>query len=263
MSMDTYLRFAVNTPEDWPAIKQRYMAGLDRLSTDWESRVAGWQRRSVPLIFGPNCSTLGFYWWGRELMGTEGLSYAWYDLPALMHEMMEFWADFLIESARPILARTTLDYVTLNEDLAMKTGPLLAPETYREFILPRLKRVVAFFKGHGTRYFCIDTDGNPEVIVPMFMDAGVDVLWPLERAADQDPVRLRRKFGKSLRLWGGVDKREIAKGAVAIRAHLRQLRSLVEEGGFVPTVDHTVPPDVGWGEFQCYLVEKEKLLVGG
>ena len=127
MSMDTYLRFAVKKPEDWPAIKRRYVAGLDRLPSDWGSRVAGWQRRSVPLIFGPNCSTLGFYWWGRELMGTEGLSYAWYDLPALMHEMMEFWADFLIESARPILARTTLDYVTLNEDLAMKTGPLSRP----------------------------------------------------------------------------------------------------------------------------------------
>ena len=30
------------------------------------------------------------------------------------------------------------------------------------------------------------------------LDAGVDIVWPLERAADQDPVRLRQKFGKSL-----------------------------------------------------------------
>jgi len=195
-------------------------------------------------------------------MGTEPLSYAFYDQPELVHDIMEFHADFMIEAIRPVLEKTTVDYVVINEDLSMKTNPLLSPKCYRTFIYPRLKRVVDFMKSHGVRYFGIDTDGNPEVLVPMMMDAGMDILWPLERAADQDPVRLRKKFGKTLRLWGGVDKRVLAEGPAAIDTHLRAMQPLVVEGGFIPTVDHTVPPDVSWANFQHYLLSKEKLLRG-
>jgi uroporphyrinogen decarboxylase len=177
---------------------------------------------------------------------------------------METHADFLIEAARPVLERTSVDYVALSEDLAMNTGPLLSPSAYETFIMPRLKRVIEFYKsyGHRVRYVCIDTDGNPELLLGMMMDAGVDAVWPLERAAGQDPVRLRNKFGRSLRLWGGVDKRVLAQGPAAIDAHLRALAALVQEGGYIPTVDHTVPPDVSWDDFSYYMEQKARLLRG-
>lgn len=264
MSMDQYLDFPVHDMDDWRELKKRFdSSSPQRLEPNWqELRLEGWRRRHYPLIFGPNCSTLGFYWFARELMGTEGLSYAWYDQPALMHGIMESHADFLIEAARPVLERTTVEYVCLNEDMAMKVGPLLSPRTYKEFIYPRLERVVAFFKSHGVRYVSIDTDGNPEALIPLLLDAGVDVVWPLERAADQDPVRLRQKYGRSLRLWGGVDKRVLAQGPEAIDEHLRALAPLIEEGGYIPAVDHTVPPDVSWPNFQHYMASKQKLLEG-
>lgn len=264
MSMDQYISFPVQTMKDWLAIKPRFdPSSPQRYEPNWQiTRVAGWKQRQHPLIFGPNTSTPGFYWFARELMGTEGLSYAFYDQPALVHDIMETHADFLIEAARPILEHTTVEYITLSEDLAMKTGPLLSPRTYREFILPRLRRVIAFYKSHGVRYICIDSDGNPEALLEMMMDAGVDAIWPLERAAGQDPIRLREKFGRSLRLWGGVDKRVLTQGRDAIDAHLRTFIPLIEKGGFIPTVDHTVPPDVSWEPFQHYLELKSQLLQG-
>ncbi len=262
MSMDEYIAFPVADPSDWEAVKRRYPAASpQRYEPNWqECRVAGWAERKHPLIFGPNCSTLGFYWVARELLGFEALSYAWYDQPVLMHDIMEFWADFLIETARPILEHTTVEYVCLNEDLAMKTGPLLSPQSFRTFIYPHLCKVIDFLKSHGVRYVCIDTDGNPEKLIPMLLDAGVDALWPLERAANQDPLRLRQTYGKTLRLWGGVDKRVLAQGRAAIDQHLLTLQPLIEEGGFIPTVDHTVPPDVSWENFQYYLERKALLL---
>lgn len=264
MSMDQYLRFAVTELADWQEIKKRLDPTTpQRYEPNWpQLRAEGWRGRTHPLIFGANCSTMGFYWLARELMGTENLSYAWYDQAELMHDMMEFWGDFLIEASRPILAETSVDYICLSEDMSMKTGPLLGPDTYKTFIFPHLKRVIEFFKSNGVRYVCVDTDGNPEKLIPLMMDAGVDALWPLERAADQDPVRLRKTFGKQLRLWGGVDKRELAKGPEAIKAHLKTLQPLIEEGGFIPTVDHTVPPDVSWANFQYYMDAKAKLLSG-
>lgn len=37
---------------------------------------------------------------------------------------------------------------------------------------------------------------------------------------------------------------------------------LIEEGGFIPTVDHTVPPDVSWDNFRYYMDCKRALLEG-
>jgi uroporphyrinogen decarboxylase len=264
MSMDQYIDFPVKSMADWKEVKKRYNpCSAARFEPNWDTtRVLGWRARTHPLIFGPNCTTLGFYWVSRELLGTENLSYAWYDQPELMHDIIEHHANFLIEAARPFLEQTTVDYILINEDLSMKTGPLLSPKTYKQFIFPRLKRVVEFYKSHGVRYVLIDTDGNPEVLIPQFLDAGIDGIWPMERTADQDPIRLRQKFGRSLRLWGGVDKRVLAISKEAIDAHLRTFIPLIEEGGFIPTVDHTVPPDVPFENFVYYMQRKQDLLTG-
>lgn len=263
MCMDQYLRWPIAKPEDWPDVRRRLEAAIAaRYPDDLDEHIAAWEGRECPLILGRNCAANGFYWRARELLGTEALSFAWYDHPKLMHEIMEFFAHFIIETARPVLEKIQIDYFCLNEDMSMKTGPLLSPATYREFIFPHLKRMVAFFRSHGTRYFAVDTDGDPTALIPLMMDAGVDTLWPIERASGVGPQELRKQFGRGLRLWGGVDKRVLPRGPAAIRAHLRELIPLIEEGGFIPTVDHTVPPDVSWDDFRYYMDAKRALLAG-
>jgi uroporphyrinogen decarboxylase len=265
MCMDQYLKFPVESHQDFRELKKRYEVQLDkRYPANWkEELLPGWRSRDHVLVLCRNCAAGGFYWRAREWMGTENLSFAWYDNPGMMHDMMEFYADFTMEVAKPILAETDVEYFSFNEDFAMKSGPLLGPDTFREFIYPHMKRVVEFLKSNGVRYVMLDSDGNPEPLIPLLMDCGIDAIWPLERASEGvDPVRYRRKFGKDLRLMGGVDKREIAKGPEAIDAHLRSLAPLVEEGGYIPTVDHTVDPHVSWGNFCYYMESKRKLLEG-
>ena len=263
MCMDQYLEFPVSRPEDFADIKRRLIAAIpERYPEDLDEQIEAWNKRDCPLILGTNCAANGFYWRAREFMGTEALSLAFFEYPDLVHEMMEFFADFIIETSRPVLEKIQVDYFTLNEDLSMKSGPLLGPDLYREFIFPHLKRMVEFFRAHGTKHFALDTDGDPTVLIPLMMDAGVDTIWPIERASGISPVEWRKRFGKSLRLWGGVDKRELAKGPEAIRAHLRELIPLIEQGGYIPTVDHTVPPDISWDNFRYYMDYKMALLSG-
>ena len=263
-SMDTYLSFPVENIEDFRDLKHRYISGQNaRYPAMWrEIMLPRWKRREHPLILGKNCSTGGFYWRGREWMGTENISYAWYDQPELMHEMMEFIADFTIEMSRPILEQTDIDYVMLSEDMSMKNGPLLSPDTYKTFIFPHMRRLVDYLKGNGVKYVLVDTDGNCEALIPLLMDAGVDGLWPLERVAGMDPIMLRKKYGRDLRLWGGVDKMEIAKGRDAIDRHLASMIPLIEEGGFIPTIDHTASPDISLENFRYYIKRKIDLLQG-
>jgi hypothetical protein len=262
--MDQYLSFPVSNIDDFRELKKRYMANLGaRYPAQWKDiMLPRWKQRDYPLILGQNCSTLGFYWMAREWMGTEGVSYAFYDEPELIHEMMEFIADFTIEVSRPMLKETDIDYVMLNEDMSMKHGPLLSPALYKEFIFPHMRRLVDFFKSQGVRYFMVDSDGNCEALIPLLMECGVDAIWPLERVANMHPVKIRQRFGRDLRLFGGVDKMELAKGKEAIDRHLAEMVPLIEEGGFIPTVDHTVSPDVSLENFKYYIKRKMDLLSG-
>ena len=265
MSMDQYLSFPVETLKDFEELKARYIAGqAARYEQGWkEFRLKSWKNRQHVLVAGKNCSTLGFYWRAREWMGTENLSYAWYDDPLLCDTMMEFTADFTIEMLDPVLNEIAPDYIFINEDMAMKSGPLLSPAHYRRFIFPHMRRLVDFIKSKGVPYVIVDSDGNTEPLIPLLLETGVDGIWPIERAAEaMDPLSLRAKYGKALRLWGAVDKRCIAAGFDSIDTHLRSMIPLIEEGGFIPTVDHTVPPDVSFINFNYYMKQKVKLLRG-
>jgi uroporphyrinogen decarboxylase len=265
MSMDQYLKFPVETHEDFKNLKPRYIGNqAARYEQGWkEFRLEGWKKRKHPLIAGRNCQTLGFYWRAREWMGTENLSFAWYDDPALCDDMMEFIADFTIEGLKPVLEEIAPDYIFINEDMAMKSGPLLGPDTYKRFIFPHMRRLVDYIKSKGTRYVLVDSDGSPDALIPLLMEAGVDGIWPLERASENtDPAYIRAKYGKALRIWGAVDKRCIAAGPKAIDEHLRTMIPLIEEGGFIPTVDHEVPPDISLENFRYYIKQKAKLLKG-
>jgi hypothetical protein len=262
--MDQYLSFPVSNVEDFRELKKRYTANLGgRYPEMWKDiLLPNWKKREHPLILGRNCSTAGFYWRAREWMGTENLCYGWYDEPELMHEMMEFIADFTIEVSKPVLLQTDIEYVMISEDMSMKNGPLLSPDQYKTFIFPHMKKLVDFFKKNGVKYVMVDTDGNCEALIPMLLDAGVDGIWPLERVAEMDPVKIRKKFGKDLRLSGGVDKMEIAKGKEAIEKQLAALVPLIEEGGFIPTIDHLASPDISLENFTYYMKRKMDLLKG-
>ena len=70
-----------------------------------------------------------------------------------------------------------------------------------------------------------------------------------------DVTAIRKKYGRNLRLWGGVDKRALTKGKAEIDAEIARHKWLIEDGGFVPMLDHSAPPDVPY-ENCCYFMEQ-------
>jgi len=71
-SMDQYLRFPVETPEDFQKLKKRYRAVGSLSPACWRELVLpGWRRSDHVLVLGRSCSTLRFSWRAREWMGTD------------------------------------------------------------------------------------------------------------------------------------------------------------------------------------------------
>lgn len=141
----------------------------------------------------------------------------------------------------------------------MKTGPLCSPEQFREFMLPCYQKVTGYLRSQGIDILMVDSDGNNDLIVPLWLEGGVNGLYPLEIASDTDPIALRKKYGKKLVMFGGIDKRVLAKDKAAIEEHvLSFVPWMISQGGFTPFPDHLVPPDVPFKNFKFYwdLVKK-------
>jgi len=60
--------------------------------------------------------------------------------------------------------------------------------------------------------------------------------------------------GGKVTMAGNIDKRALIKGPEAIKEEvMSKVPFLLEKGGFFPSVDHLVPPDVTFENF-CYFI---------
>ena len=110
----------------------------------------------------------------------------------------------------------------------------------------------------GCAISTVDCDGNPHDIVANWLEEGVNVMFPLEVAAGVDPYAWRREFGREVRLRGGIAKGPLVRGGSAIDREIDRLRPLLEQGGYIPHLDHLVPPDIPYSHYREYLDKKRR-----
>lgn len=156
-------------------------------------------------------------------------------------------------------AGVTLDWVWLWEDMAYKAGSLVSPAWVKRVMAPRYRKVVDLLREHGVSALILDCDGNVDELLPIWVDCGINAIYPLEIAAGMDPLAVRKEFGRNLIITGAVDKRALAQGKAEIDAELEKCRQLLSYGGFFPSVDHHIPPDVPYRNIVYFLNELRKM----
>jgi uroporphyrinogen-III decarboxylase len=100
----------------------------------------------------------------------------------------------------------------------------------------------------------VDSDGDVSELVPLFISVGVNGMLPFEVQAGMDIRIFRNKYGKNLAIIGGVDKRLLENDGNAIDIEISEkVIPVLKSGGYIPCLDHTVPPNVSLGNFQQFL----------
>ncbi|MDI7275535.1 MAG: uroporphyrinogen decarboxylase family protein [Anaerolineae bacterium] len=251
-------RFPVESRRDWlERIEWRYDPHAPgRFPADFEERCRSLRGRKHVL----GVSFSGPFWQLREWCGFEGLCLFMAEDPGFVDEMAGFWGEFVHQVLAQVLERVELDHVVINEDMAYKAHAMISPAMARRFLLPAYRRWVELIRAHCQRVVIeVDSDGYVADLIPIWLEAGINCCSPMEVAAGNDLVAYRRLYGRRLAYQGGIDKRAIAAGGSAMRQEvLRVVPPLLEEGGFVPSCDHGVPPDISWPAF----VEYSRLLAG-
>ncbi len=257
--MPQFLEFPVKDRKDWEKVKKRYDASDSRrLDISWgDELIEHFETTTNPV----GIEISGFFGWCRSLMGLENFLVALYKDPGLIHDMMEFRAQFTTELFEPVVENCRIDFALLGEDMAYKNGPHMSPKLIREFIVPRYKEETDLLKKHGIDLVFVDSDGDVRLIIPLWLEAGVNGTFPLEVMAGNDAVELRKKYPRSLRMVGNIDKMALIEGKEAIDEELeRKLPYLLKEGGYFPTVDHGIPPEIPFEHYKHYMTRLKEYL---
>jgi len=144
--------------------------------------------------------------------------------------------------------------------MAFKNGPLIGPGQFRDFMIEPYGILIDAARECGVPIIDVDSDGDIRLLIDLWLEAGVTMLHPFEAAAGMDVVEISRRYGKRLAMRGGVDKRALARGRTAIDAELQRIRPAFDAGGYIPHVDHSVPPDVSFDDYRYYLDGLRRLL---
>jgi uroporphyrinogen decarboxylase len=231
-----------------------------RLNADTPQRYPNWDHAAM-VWNDPHFPVPRQVWGGslygklRDWMGVEALSYLVYDDPALFEEMVTTKADLIVEVHRRLFEHgAQFDCCGMWEDMCYNSGPLLTPDLFKKYLVPHYKRITSQLRAHGCDVVWLDCDGKIDDLLPLWLDAGVNCMFPIEIGTwGADPVKYRKQYGKELLMIGGFDKHILARSKQEIEAEVHRLTPLVEEGGFIPLADHRVPPDVPFENYIHYL----------
>jgi len=252
-----YLQATIVTPDDWKKVKEeRFRIDDPARTIDIAAvRAAHSPTRDYPL--GIHCgSMIGKI---RDMLTFEGLAYACYDYPDMVEDMVETCCQLVEHALDQLLPHINFDYASGWEDICFKNGPIVSVDFFKNVVMPRYKRISKKPHAAGIDLWYTDCDGDVRPILPCLLEGGINCLFPFEVNGCAHPAELLKQYGKELRIMGGVDKIELAKGPAAIKAYLESLVPLVERGGYNPFCDHRCPPNVKEEDYLYYLDLKEQM----
>ena len=244
-----YVGHPVASRADW----RRYHA---RLNTEEGGRYDALRASAEALRASTDPVILGLRgcWEIRYFCGMTEVLMLLHDDPGFVEEMLAEWFAHQWRIIDRVCEYITPDAVCIWEDLAYKNGPFVSPEMYRRFFSRYHAETARRLRGHGVRHFLVDCDGDIDALLPLFLENGLTGTYPLECQAGSDPIKHRRRFGQTVQLVGGIDKRALIEGPEATRREVEhKLPHLVADRGYLPSLDHVVPPEVPLDTFRRYV----------
>ena len=240
----------------WEEYRKRLQPDPGRVPADLPEQVDMAKSSDRPVSF-PVSSLIG---WIRDWMGVENLGYLCYDDRELLREMVDTLAALSCWSIDQLPAGAPVDLGWGWEDICFRTGPLVSPGIFKDVVAPGYRRIARKLHDRGCDLFLVDCDGMIDALVPHWLEAGVNVMLPVEIGAwKKDPAELKARYGKEIRIVGGIDKLELEKGPAAIDAEIARRVPLMKEGGYVPLPDHLITPGTSLEDYRYYIEAVRKL----
>jgi hypothetical protein len=197
----------------------------------------------------------------RDWLGLVNMSYLMVDDEALFDEMAETVGELIYQGTKAVLeSGIRFDFAHFWEDVCYKSGPLVNPRMFARKFGPKYRRITELLKSHGVKFVSLDCDGKIDDLLPVWLENGVNIMFPIEVGTWQASIQpWREKYGQELRGIGGVNKYIFAGDYAGIDKEIERLRPLVALGGYIPCPDHALPSDARWENVQYYCERMRKV----
>ncbi len=195
-----------------------------------------------------------FIGWVRNMLGVEGLSYLTVDEPELVEEIINTNAALSLRCLEETLSQSDkFDYGHFWEDICFNMGPLVNPAFFKEKVAPWYRKTSELLARHGIRYISVDCDGCIDALVPIWLESGINVMFPIEVGTWNASIApWQEAYGSALKGVGGVRKSVFSRDQAAVDEEIERLKPLIAHGGYIPCPDHRIPPDAKWELVQYY-----------
>jgi uroporphyrinogen decarboxylase len=247
-----FIDFTLKTAEDWPEFQSRLQPDPARIPDDLDAEIALAEDSGGPIAI-ILASMMG---WIRNWMGVANMSYLIHDTPDVYADMVDTMAELTCWSIDQIVPRMKVapDMGIGWEDICFRSGPLITPEAFRKYVAPGYAKMRRKLDSYGIQFMGVDCDGFIEPLLGPWLDAGVNLHYPVEIGVwNADPMVLRAKFGKELRMVGGFNKLALERGPKAIDAEIERRIPIMKEGGYIIMPDHHIHPGTSLENYKYYL----------
>jgi hypothetical protein len=261
-SMPCFLEYPVKNRNTWEKMKEERF-NLKNIGKRYYQNAHEFINKSIdrtfPLALMDSYPTAGFFGTLRFLIGEKDLYLLYYDDPMFLKDILKHLCELWILIAEELTSKIEFDVACFWEDMAGKQGSMISPLMFKEFMTPSYKRLIDFLKSKKIDIFTVDTDGYVEELIPLFLEVGVNAMYPFEQQAGNDLIKIRKKY-PNLRILGGFDKNTLSKGKENIDKEFEKIPYLIKSGGYIPFADHLIPPNTSWENFKYYRNKLEEII---
>ena len=168
------------------------------------------------------------------------------------HELMERSVEAAISCLR-LVNQAVGDFCfawgIASDDSGTQRCEFINPDLWAEMMKPHYAKLCGWIHRNTRMKTFLHSCGSIPRLIPHFIDAGVDILNPVQTsAAGMDPKGLKKAYGDRIVFWGGgCDTQSILPGATPdeVRKHVRErMRIFAPGGGYVFTQVHNVQANV-------------------
>ncbi|MCS7225054.1 MAG: hypothetical protein NZ959_10955 [Armatimonadetes bacterium] len=241
--------FPIQTVGDW----NRFSSLLNpespsRYPRFWTDYARHEKDRDYPL----GISLGGLVGWLLEWMGRITLSKILSSDPAFLCRILEELVDFQIRVWTRALTDIEADFAIIWEGTVYRAQLLLDSPELKETLRNQYRRLNDFLEEKGIRVRIVHFHGRADGFGDLWWDAGWTAFAPLTAGA-ADPFELRKRYGDTLGLIGGLDRRLLGASKREMRELVRWAKILWEEIHCLPAPDGPLLADIPYENFRDWL----------
>ncbi|AEM79471.1 uroporphyrinogen decarboxylase family protein [Thermoanaerobacter wiegelii] len=138
-------------------------------------------------------------------------------------------------------------YELPGDDYGSQAGPLISVDLFNKYFKPWYKKIVELVKGMSPNvYVLAHSDGFITPFIPEFIDAGIDIIHPLQPNTGMDNTAIKKEYGKYVTFLGAVDiQSALPSGVEATKKEVKtRIKELGDGGGYIVAPANHIGPDV-------------------